>query len=867
MSSQDAQANRIKPLASLFFKCTFMVAICVLAVVSVIEFRSQSHVAAKTREVISHRALEVTELLALQMGGSIKFENTQALEIIATAVVETAGVDVIGTVVFDAESAALYATEGEAMQANLAGARALAQAAISTKKSEMSPNGMMVAFPVSFGVADDVVGAVISVWTPEFALEALAKDQARTMIIAFGVFLVALISAAFYLRTQLSRPMVTLESAMKRVATEDYDAEIPYTQRRDEIGQMARRLDQFRATLALAKEAQVETVFKGAAYEGTSAPMMLVDEKFNVVFANAASVNLLSTIEEDLAALWPEFTLENLIGSPLSDLSLVRSALNDVFEGRKSNERLLLRVGEKMIRVAVNPAKNASGVFVGCVVEWADRTITQQNSALIDAINAGQLSIEFDRDGAVLNANQNFLDMIKGTVADTGACNFYKMFANNLDGDPKGMKFTKGVYDQKITQGRFSAYSVHADTSFTLEGNFAVVVEQGKPADRVIFIGRNVTEQDRSEKHVEAERQRNSEEQGHVVGLLGSALNALSDGDLQTTISEEVPASYAKLSADFNETVGSLHDAISLVAHNSENIRNETSEITSAADDLSRRTEKQAATLEETAAALDELTISVRSAAEGADDASKLSAEAQRNAQQGGEVAKQAVSAMDGIKNSSEEISKITSVIDDIAFQTNLLALNAGVEAARAGEAGRGFAVVATEVRALAQRSSDAAREINALISSSGDQVSQGVDLVDRTGEALASIVTSVSDISARVASIATSAREQASGLAEINTAVNDLDQVTQQNAAMFEETTAASHSLTSEADSLANAVARFKLNNNKPAQTKPLASQTSTSAAPTTRAASTPVLSTDGNTALKVSSNAPPETDGWEEF
>jgi len=227
---------------------------------------------------------------------------------------------------------------------------------------------------------------------------------------------------------------------------------------------------------------------------------------------------------------------------------------------------------------------------------------------------------------------------------------------------------------------------------------------------------------------------------------------------------------------------------------------------------LSRRTERQAATLEETAAALDELTASVRSAAEGAGLANQVVSDAKSSAEASGVVVQEAVDAMEEIQTSSSKISRIINVIDDIAFQTNLLALNAGVEAARAGEAGRGFAVVASEVRALAQRTSDAAREINDLISTSSQHVGRGVDLVGQAGSALQQIVESVSNIAVHVSEIAVSANEQSSGLAEINTAVNQLDQVTQQNAAMFEETTAASHSLTKEAENLSETTAQFRI-------------------------------------------------------
>ena len=317
-------------------------------------------------------------------------------------------------------------------------------------------------------------------------------------------------------------------------------------------------------------------------------------------------------------------------------------------------------------------------------------------------------------------------------------------------------------------------------------------------------------------KTTQAEREARAAELASVVKALGVGLQNLADGKLSSRITEEFPADYEKLRTDFNAAVTALRDTVGAVMSNAESIRNETTEITAAADDLSTRTEKQAATLEETAAAMDELTTSVRSSSAGADEASDMSLEAQQKAEQGRDIASRAVEAMQSIQSSSKEISKITSVIEDIAFQTNLLALNAGVEAARANEAGRGFAVVATEVRALAQRSSDAAREINELLSSSSEQVKQGVDLVDKTGTALSSIVTSVSEISKRVSTIAESSREQSAGLNEINSAVNDLDHVTQRNAAMFEETTAASHALTQEVNSLVSAISQFQVDSGK---------------------------------------------------
>ncbi len=868
MSATNVKVHRTPLFRSLFFKCTAMVAICVMLVVAVIEVRNTTRIIAAAEEGISKRAFEVTELLGQQLGGSIKFGNVEALNEITAGVGETAGADKVGTAVFNAKLEQLVVTDSPKMREVLPQAQTLAETAFETGKPQVAANGMMAAIPVVFGAANEVVGVVVTSWTLEFIRADIAEQQMNTLLIALGVFLVALAFSAFYLLTQMSRPLVKLGQSMEQIAAENYDVEVPFVKRRDEVGAMAGRLQQFQQKLAVAQAAQVETAFKGAAFEGSSASMMVVDETFKVLFANSACTKMIADLGAALKEMWPTLNVRDIVGSDLSNFKNLKKLMR-VFsvDFRQTTEiretrSALVRMSGKVIEISVSPAYDANDRFFGCVVEWADITKAQRDGAFIDAINASQISIEFGAEGDVRDANSNFLSMIGGTKEDTAACNFFKMFANNLPGDTEGKKFVAGVQAKEITQGRFSAYSAHADSTFVVEGSFAVILTEENALERVTFIGQDVTEQDKAMRAAEDENARKTQEQADVVQVLGIALNRLSDGDLEADITAQVPPTYEKLRRDFNETVGSLRDAISGVVQNSDSIRSETAEITSAADDLSRRTEKQAATLEETAAALDELTASVKSAAQGADDASKMSADAQRNAQQGGDIARKAVTAMDEIKTSSQEISKITSVIDDIAFQTNLLALNAGVEAARAGEAGRGFAVVATEVRALAQRSSDAAREINALISSSGDQVAEGVKLVDLTGEALASIVTSVADISERVSSIATSSREQASGLAEINSSVNELDHVTQQNAAMFEETTAASHALTSEADSLVRAVARFKTGTSTAATARSSATKEK-EPAPVSQS----VAVSHGNAALALEPEGRPEADGWEEF
>jgi methyl-accepting chemotaxis protein len=297
-----------------------------------------------------------------------------------------------------------------------------------------------------------------------------------------------------------------------------------------------------------------------------------------------------------------------------------------------------------------------------------------------------------------------------------------------------------------------------------------------------------------------------------VVGSIGLGLERLAAGDLTFRLDTALPGSYEILRANLNAALEELHQLVRSIVANTSAIRSGTDEITRASDDLSRRTEQQAASLEETAAALDQITATVRRTAEGATQAREVVSRTRVDAERSGEVVRQAVAAMDGIERSSQQIGEIIGVIDEIAFQTNLLALNAGIEAARAGDSGRGFAVVASEVRALAQRSAQAAKEIKTLISTSTRQVGVGVKLVGETGQALDRIVAQVGEITVVVSEIAGSAQEQATGLQEVNTAINQMDQVTQQNAAMVEQSTAASHALAQETADLARLTERFQI-------------------------------------------------------
>ena len=347
---------------------------------------------------------------------------------------------------------------------------------------------------------------------------------------------------------------------------------------------------------------------------------------------------------------------------------------------------------------------------------------------------------------------------------------------------------------------------------------------QMKLAEAEAAAQRQAAEEER--KRADALRAETARELSQVVSALAQGLARLAGGELRQHLAQPFPPNYEQLRTDYNAAVAQLREIVAAILRATGAINASTAEIVSASTDLTRRTEQQAATLEETAASLDEVTSAVRAAATGAEQARGVVSTARGEMSLFGTVVAQAVEAMSGIDASSRQIGNIIGVIDEIAFQTNLLALNAGVEAARAGDAGRGFAVVATEVRALAQRSAEAAKEIKALIQTSATQVREGADRVARTGEVLARLTTQVGEIAQSVTAISASANEQAAALGQVNDAVNIMDHGTQRTAAMVEEANAAAHSLGQEVRHLAALAARFQVGEPTSATSQPATSQ-----------------------------------------
>ncbi len=722
----------------------------------------------------------------------------------------------------------------------------------------------------------DVFGQTWGIVAQQDKSEILASIARLRTLLLWGalaaILVVALLAVAY--AQYLTRPLWRVVSAMREIARGNYAVDVPDSGRGDEIGAISRALENIRQKLDFGKRESRENTFRGVAFEATAAAVMMADADMTITKINPALAAILEEHRDEFEKLFPGFDPERTVGTEM-DFYHPESMRERIREMLRDPENLPysanISIADARFTLRISMVQEEDGTPMGYVVEWNDVTREFLNTAILAAIDNSQVKAEFTKDGIFMGANRKFVEMMGGHLErceNKHGAEIFR-FSEALAAE-RGAVFDRLQSGETIT-GVFELPR-EEDVPAVVDGSFSPVLDANGRLLRILLLGNDVTEARRAIQAADERREAMRAAQSQVVDSLREGLGRLAEGDLTVKIEHEFSPEYEQLRADFNKTGERLLEAIKAVIDNADLIRGEASEIANAADDLSSRTERQAATLEETASALDQLTSSVRSAADGAGLASQLVEAARENAESSGAVVREAVAAMSAIEKSSQKISSITDVIDDIAFQTNLLALNAGVEAARAGDAGRGFAVVASEVRALAQRSSEAAREINALISESDSQVKRGVELVDQTGSALANIVENVSEINQKVGEIAVSAREQSSGLAEINEAMNQLDQVTQQNAAMFEQTTAASHALTREAEALTGTTSRFNVGISADRQAgasvvemQPGAAEDAAPAAAPepSRAAPSPPVS-QGNAAVK---QEPEIEEDWDDF
>lgn len=417
-----------------------------------------------------------------------------------------------------------------------------------------------------------------------------------------------------------------------------------------------------------------------------------------------------------------------------------------------------------------------------------------EDDGKLAALSRAQAMIEFTPDGKILSANENFLAAL-GYTAEEIVGKHHSMFCEQAYAQSQDYRsFWDELRTGRFSSGQFMRLGKDGKRVF-IQASYNPILDDRGHVFKVVKFAFDVTDR------------------MHAVEELGAALERLSQCNIRVTLDKPFVGEFERLRRDFNKSIAEFQKTLENVLGQTDDLTRSSQEVSEASVNLAERSREQAVALEETSAALEEITATVRSSTENTKETRKLVQSARTSTAASTEVVERTVNAMQRIETASREISQIIGVIDEIAFQTNLLALNAGVEAARAGEAGKGFAVVAQEVRELAQRSANAAKEIKALINNSGTEVLEGVRLVGETGEALKQIDALVRHIDGNVDMIAKAADEQAIGIGEINKAVNRLDRMTQENAAMSARTTVISTTLAQGADVLAQLVSLFKLN------------------------------------------------------
>uniref|UniRef100_UPI004048D362 methyl-accepting chemotaxis protein n=1 Tax=Rheinheimera sp. TaxID=1869214 RepID=UPI004048D362 len=593
------------------------------------------------------------------------------------------------------------------------------------------------------------------------------------------------------------------------------------------------------------KKQNILTAQVVTALGATSTNVMVADAARNIVYMNTSVEKMLREAEADLRTALPHFSVDKIIGSNMdifhknpAHQSRLLSELKDTYTGN-------IAVAGRSFRLIANPIITPNGERIGSVVEWQDRTkevaAEHELSRILGALDTTTTNVMIaDNDRKIIYMNKAVESMLRLVEVDLKQelphFAVDKIIGSNMDIFHKNpahqMNLLAGLtktYVANIQVGRLH-FRLVANPIFSKSGERIGSVVEWLDRTTEVSVEREINQvvdaaakgnftsridtNGKKDFFLKLAQGLNSLLETTDSGLndINTVLNAISQGNLTQRVTADYEGSFELLKDGCNETAENLSQMLSEIREAVDTINTASSEISQGNTDLSSRTEQQASSLEETASSMEELTSTVRQNADNARQANTLAAKASDVAVEGGSLIEQVVQTMASINESAQKISDIIGVIDGIAFQTNILALNAAVEAARAGEQGRGFAVVASEVRTLAQRSANAAKDIKALISDSVNKINNGNELVGKSGNTMKEIVTSIKRVNDIMAEIAAASSEQSAGLDEVGKAVTQMDEMTQQNAALVEEAAAAAESLLSQSEQLAANVARFTL-------------------------------------------------------
>ncbi len=657
---------------------------------------------------------------------------------------------------------------------------------------------------------------------------------------ALAILIAILLSVLTFI--SLIPPLRTLVEKFAAIGGGDYDQDID-TARRDEVGLALKGLAAMQAKLKAdigeTKRIAAENLRIRYALDSVSSNVMLADAGGDIVYANPSVQGMFRHGVQDIRRDLPNFDPERLIGSSVDVFHKNPSHQMRMMEAMQTTHRTQIMIGGRTFGLVANPISDQDGARLGTVIEWNDRTeevkIEQEVSKLVDGAVAGDFSNRIatnELDGFFKRLGEGLNLLVETT--EVGLKDVTRV-ANALAAGDLSQTISKeypGLFGQTKT-GVNGTVTALTDVVNEIRG-IVDAANQGDFSIKLDLSGKQGFARDIAQLL-------NQLSDTTEVGLkdVMRVAQALAEGDLTQTITKDYPGLFGETKAGVNTTVANLKDLVSRIREAVDTIGTASNEIATGNQDLSQRTEEQASSLEETASSMEELTSTVKQNADNARQASQLAISASDVALKGGTVVSASVETMAAISESSNKIADIIGVIDGIAFQTNILALNAAVEAARAGEQGRGFAVVAAEVRNLAQRSANAAKEIKTLIGDSVAKVDAGTVQVNEAGQRMTEIVQSIKRVTDLVAEISAASNEQSSGIEQVNQAIIQMDDVTQQNAALVEEAAAAAESLEEQAQKLASVVAVFKLDQGgmravaEPSRARPSAKPASSHRAP----------------------------------